>query len=133
MVEQSDIGEYFIVQKIYSGWNRLAFLLLVQLAAIVATIVMSRGAARVLWTAVVALVSLLSAQAVFWIFTYPANVATENWTVMLQHWDVLRTQWEYSHAAGAAFQTIAMASLIVAVLARARNQVCQRRRPAAIR
>ena len=112
--------EYFIVQKIYSGWNRLAWLLAVELAAIVSAIVMSRRYPGVLWPGVVALVCLLCAQAVFWTFTYPANVATENWTVVPANWEALRARWEYSHAAGAAFQAISMGSLIVAALARAR-------------
>ena len=112
--------EYFIVQRIYSGWNRLAYLLAVQLAGIVAVITMSRRHPRLLWPAVVALVCLFGAQAVFWTFTYPANVATENWTVAPPSWEELRTHWEYSHAVGALFQMVAMGSLIVAALARAR-------------
>jgi hypothetical protein len=53
----------------------------------------------------------------FWIFTFPANVATDNWTVVPDNWQALRGQWEYSHAAGAGFQLLAMSSLIVASLA----------------
>lgn len=112
--------EYFIVQKAYRGWNQLAYLLGIQFASMATLAVWSRGEATVFWPIIVAILSLVAAQAVFWIFTYPANVATENWTTILENWEALRTQWEYSHAAGAGFQILAMSALIVAALARAR-------------
>lgn len=112
--------DYFVVQGLYAGWNRLAYLLLVELASILAVIVMFRGQPRVSWPAVVALAGLVAAQAVFWTLTYPANAATSNWTVIPENWETLRRNWEYSHAAGAACQVLAMSALIVAVLARGR-------------
>jgi hypothetical protein len=115
--------EYFIVQKAYRGWNRLALLLIVQLISMIALAFMSRYEPYVLWPTIAAIICLLSAQVLFWTYTYPANVTTENWTTMPANWDVLRRQWEYSHAAGAAFQILAMSSLIIAALARARTSV----------
>ncbi len=112
--------EYFIVQKAYLGWNQLVYLLAVELAAMVAVAYMSRHEPHVLWPVAAAISCLLLAQALFWIFTYPANTATQSWTVKPDNWDILRRQWEYSHAAGAALQILAMSSLIVAALARAR-------------
>jgi hypothetical protein len=109
---------YFIVQRIYDGWNRLAYLLLVQLLGMLAVIWLYRSEPRVLWPAVAALACLVAAQAVFWIWTFPANQATANWTTQPANWQRLRLDWEYSHLAGAAFQTLAMASLVVAVLQR---------------
>ena len=113
--------EYFIVQKAYRGWNQIAYILLIQIASMIAVAVMSRHERYVLWSVIAAILCLLSAQAIFWTYTYPANVATENWTAMPDSWDVLRKQWEYSHAAGAAFQLLAMSALIIAVLARTRT------------
>jgi hypothetical protein len=46
---------------------------------------------------------------VFWAFTYPANVATNNWTVVPDTWASLRRQWEYSHAAAPLFNCWASA------------------------
>jgi uncharacterized membrane protein len=109
---------YFIVQRAYNGWNRLAYLLAVELFGILAVIWLYRAARRVWRPATAALAALAAAQAVFWIWTFPANQATDNWTSQPQNWEILRQQWEYSHLAGAAFQLLAMTALIVAVLRR---------------
>jgi hypothetical protein len=114
--------QYFIVQQVYRGWNQLAYLLVIQLVAMLAIAGLSRHEPRVLWPTVIAIVCLLCAQAAFWAFTYPANVATDNWTAIPAEWESLRTRWEYSHAFGAAFQVLAMSALIVAVLARSHSQ-----------
>ena len=113
--------DYFVVQQVYRGWDRLAVLLLVELVAMIALAVMSRRRPRVFWPVVAAIFCLLSAQLLFWLFTFPANVATENWTRMPDDWERLRTQWEYSHLAGAIFQILAMTALIVAALTHART------------
>jgi hypothetical protein len=109
---------YFVVQNIYQGWNQLAFLLAVEFISMIAVIVMSQHEPPVRWSTAVALMSLIAAQLVFWRYTYTANAATNNWTIMPQNWDALRRQWEYSHAGGAAFQVLAMVALILATLRR---------------
>jgi len=111
--------EYFIIQQVYRGWNQLAYLLVIQLISMLAVAVFSWYKPRVLWPTLAAILCLLCAQALFWTFTYPANVATDNWTAIPADWDSLRTRWEYSHALGAAFQVLAMSALIIAVLGRA--------------
>lgn len=64
---------------------------------------------------------MLGAQGVFWTFTYPANVATANWTVSPHNWATLRLRWEFSHAAGAALQVLGLILLFIAVLNRSRR------------
>ncbi|RKF16292.1 DUF1772 domain-containing protein [Roseovarius spongiae] len=110
--------DYFVVQTIYAGWNRLAYVLLLELLGIVALIVLYRKEPTVMWPAVAALAFLLASQAIFWIWTYPANIATNNWTQQPENWQELRQQWEYSHFAGAIFQGLTMTALIVGVLRR---------------
>lgn len=110
--------DYFTVQKIYSGWDRLGFLLVVQLIAICAVIIVHRQERRVLGASLAALAGLITAQAIFWWFTFPANQATQNWTMQPENWEQLRDQWEYSHLAGALFQTLTLSALIIAVLGR---------------
>lgn len=113
--------DYFIVQRVYLGWNRLAYLLLIELAGMLAVIFFYRAQPSVLWPALIALSCLVAAQFIFWVFTFPTNQATSNWSQQPENWETLRWQWEYSHLAGAAFQTLAMAALIVAVLRRSRQ------------
>jgi len=111
--------EYFVAQQLYAGWNRLAFLLAIQAAGMLALIVIYWREPAVLRPVVVALACLVAAQVVFWIWTFPANVATDQWTAQPENWAQLRAEWEYSHLAGAVFQTAAMAALVVGVLRRA--------------
>jgi hypothetical protein len=114
------VDEYFIVQGIYRGWNRLGLVLFVQLLSILTLIALSSRKSGVFWSAVLALLCLMGAQALFWLYTFPANVATANWTVVPQDWEQLRRQWEFSHAAGALLQLGAMIALIIASIGRAR-------------
>jgi hypothetical protein len=111
---------YFIVQKAYRGWSLLGWLLGIEVAAMVAVAILGRNDAPTMWPALAAIACVLGAQGAFWLFVYPANVATDNWTLQPHNWTVLRRQWEYAHAAGAALQVAAMASLIVAALSRPR-------------
>lgn len=112
--------DYFIVQQAYRGWSQLAYLLAIELIAMLAIAGLSWQEPRVLWPTLIAILCLLSAQAVFRTYTYPANVATDNWTAIPANWESLRTRWEYSHALGAALQVLAMSALIIAALARVR-------------
>jgi hypothetical protein len=114
--------EYFVVQKAYRGWWQLAYVLAVQIVSITALIVMSRDEPRVFRAAVAALVFLAAAQAVFWIYTYPANVATQSWTTIPADWEALRRAWEYSHLVGAVCQLFVMSALFVGALARGRSR-----------
>jgi hypothetical protein len=115
--------EYFIVQKAYRGWSLFGWLLLVQLAALAAAAYLTRLESRTLTLVLLAVVSVIAAQIVFWLFTYPANVATENWTLRPESWETLRRQWEYSHAAGAILQLLAFCLLILAVLGRSSTTI----------
>jgi hypothetical protein len=111
-------NEYFIVQKAYRGWNQLAYVLFVELLSMISLAVIYRHEPFVRWFVILALVCLVCAQVLFWVYTYPANVGTQNWTVMPDNWAMLRHQWEYSHLGGAVFQLGAIAALIVAALGR---------------
>jgi hypothetical protein len=107
---------YFTVQQIYAGWSLLGVVLLVQLVSLAAVIAFADSDRRLRICAIVALLCLVGAQVLFWVFTYPANAATANWKVQPDNWEALRLQWEYSHAGGALLQLVAMASLIIGAL-----------------
>lgn len=112
--------QYFTVQAIYAGWNRLAYLLAVQFLSLAGAIIVSYRTPGVAGWTILAMLFLIAAQTVFWIYTYPANVATINWSVVPGDWEAWRRQWEYSHAVGAGLQIGAMASISAAAVARTR-------------
>jgi len=70
--------------------------------------------------AVVAVLCIAGTQIGFWAFTFPANQKTSNWTIFPENWMALRTQGEYSHAASAVLNLIALVAVIWSVLARER-------------
>src|SRR5262245_60115842 len=94
------LEQYLIVQRKYDGWWQIAYVVAAQLVAIVAALLLTRGDAWTFGWLVLALAGLIGAQAVFWAYTFPANAATANWTVLPEAWQALRARWEYSHAAG---------------------------------
>lgn len=110
--------QYFVMQRAYDGWNRLAVVLAAELAAMLALVLLYRREMRVLRPVLAAIGFLLAAQAVFWLWTFPANEATAQWTLQPANWEALRYQWEYSHLAGAGFQLLTLCALVIAVLRR---------------
>jgi len=54
--------------------------------------------------------------AIFFVWTFPTNQATNNWTVVPNNWNKLRLQWEYSHAANAVVTFAALVCVVIAVL-----------------
>ena len=56
---------------------------------------------------------LAATLASFFIWVYPTNQATDNWTTVPENWQALRAQWEYMHAINAG---LTFAALVAAVL-----------------
>jgi len=75
---------------------------------------MLRGTGAAFAQAVAACLLMAATFPVFFIWTYPGNVATQNWTVVPDNWGALRTQWEYSHAANAVLTFAAFCCLALA-------------------
>jgi hypothetical protein len=112
--------DYFTVQQIYRGWALLGIAVVGALLSTTALAWMARRQPSILYWVLTGLVCLVLAQAMFWIFTFPANTATNNWTVAPENWAALRVRWEYSHAVGAVLTLGALAALILALMARRR-------------
>ncbi|HEX3755359.1 MAG TPA: hypothetical protein VHV26_09815 [Rhizomicrobium sp.] len=112
---------YFTVQQIYRGWDLFGIAILVQLGALILLSVRSWRDHYLFRPVLAALIFLLAAQILFWLFTFPVNVATENWTRVPPDWQELRLAWEYSHACGALCQLLGLCCLIGALFARART------------
>jgi len=60
---------------------------------------MLRGQGASFWLAAFSFVCIVAALIVFFIWVFPGNQATQNWTVAPDNWQALRTRWEYGHAA----------------------------------
>jgi hypothetical protein len=108
--------QYLVAQSVYSGWSLLSFVLIPAMLINIALAVMLRGEAGFAFAAA-GCVCMAATLGVFFAFTYPANVATQNWTVAPSDWERLRYSWEYSHAANAglafaAFCLIALACVV---------------------
>jgi hypothetical protein len=54
--------------------------------------------------------------AIFFVWTFPTNQATKNWTVVLTNWNKLRMQWQYSHAVNDMVTFAALVCVVMAVL-----------------
>jgi hypothetical protein len=107
---------YGIVQYIYQGW---ALLGIVQIAAVVSTGVLfffERADKTVSRLVLAAFVCLALTLVLFFTFTYPTNVATQNWSFIPDSWQQLRDQWEYSHAVNAILEAVAYILLLLALL-----------------
>ena len=113
-------AQYFAVQSIYNGWWQVAYAVVIQILSIAAVIVLARRESLQFWCGLVAVLCVLGTQVIFWSNTQPANSATQSWTMQPDNWEQLRSQWEYSHAAGAVFQMVGFVALVVAAVSRIR-------------
>lgn len=109
--------EYMIVQRIYAGWFLFGIPIVAALLLTALYTIMVRSNRAALMLSLSALFFLAATQAIFWTFTYPMNVATNNWTVMPVDFQTARRQWEYSHAVNAVLTFAAFAAITAAVIA----------------
>ena len=104
-------ADYFVVQGIYRGWALFALALIPSLAATLALAIMRRGQGWPFLAALLSFVCMAATLIIFFTWTYPANQATSNWTVVHADWQNLRIQWEYAHAVNAVMTFIAFCLL----------------------
>ncbi len=107
---------YFTVQNIYRRWALFGVVLIGALVANLALAIMLRDQRGPFWLALAAFVLVAATLAIFFTWTFPANQATSNWTVVSADWQELRTQWEYAHATNAVLTFIALCSVTLAAL-----------------
>ena len=109
---------YLTTQQVYRGWALLGVVLF---AALLLTAILAvrlrHDRARAGLTRV-APVCIAASLVVFFSFTYPANQATQNWTMLPPDWEALRRSWEYSHAVNAILYFIALSGLTLSLLRR---------------
>lgn len=108
--------EYLVVQQIYRGWALFGFVVLGALICNFALTFTTRGRRAAFGLALLGFLCIVATQAVFWSFTYPANIATDNWTRLPADWQAVRHTWELSHAASAVLNLTAFVAVAWSVL-----------------
>ena len=106
--------EYLTVQHLYRGWSRLGFVVIAALLATLWMAVVADESSEL--PATLAFIAILLTQVVFWVYTYPVNRRTNNWTEAPADWEQLRDRWEISHAASALLNFAAFVFVAVAIL-----------------
>jgi hypothetical protein len=106
--------DYVNAQRLYRGWQ---FVGIAVTAALISTILLLRMASADQFRfALASVLAVLATQLVFWVFTFPVNRRTRNWTEAPNNWESLRKRWEYSHATSAALNLLALICVTWAVL-----------------
>jgi len=111
-----DQDAYFTAQAIYRGWSLLGIILIAALAADFGLAIGMRRQPGPCSLAAGGAVCLALTLVVFFLWTYPANQATANWTAVPDNWAALRRQWEYSHAANAVLTFAALCLVTLSAL-----------------
>ena len=111
-------AEYLVAQQVYSGWAFLGIAIIGALVLSLISAISVRHDRRAFRLRLGAAICIALGLVVFFIFTYPANLATDNWTMLPDNWRELRKQWEYSHAVGAGLNFIAVTLLVVSAVRR---------------
>jgi hypothetical protein len=118
-------ADYFIVQGIYRGWWLTGFVLIAATVVDLMLAVHLRRRRAIAGPAMVAFLLLAATLAIFFTWTFPANQATRNWTVVAEDWQVLRLRWEYAHASGAVLTFIAFCAVVLSALMQPRGSARQ--------
>lgn len=108
--------DYMTVQRIYAGWALFGIPIIAAIAALVVHCVLVRKRGMSFWLSLLALAAILAAQLAFWIFVFPMNALTQNWTVSPPDIQAARAQWEYGHAASAVLSFVAFVAVCLAVV-----------------
>src|SRR4029453_14020399 len=91
-------SDYFITQSVYRSWALLGIVLIGAAIANVALALLIRAQRAPSIFALIGGLCLVATLVIFFVFTFPANQATNNWTQVPADWEQLRWRWELSHA-----------------------------------
>ena len=108
--------DYFVVQHIYNGWALFGIILVAALIANLTHAFLLSRMGRPRGLAIAATIFVAVNLAIFFIWTFPVNQVTHNWTSVPVNWSALKVQWEYSHAVNAAVMFAALVCVTLAVL-----------------
>jgi hypothetical protein len=108
--------DYFIAQATYRGWNLFG---IAQIGALIVNVALAfalRAQSVPFRLALLCVLCLSGGLAIFFAFTFPTNIATDNWTTIPPDWESLRWQWEVSHLANAALTLAGFCALALSVV-----------------
>jgi hypothetical protein len=108
--------QYFIAQSLYRGWFLFGIVLFGAVVANFATAMLVFYQGKPFALAGLAVLCIGLSLVIFFVWTYPANVATNNWTQAPRNWETLRSQWEYSHAANAVIIFVGLCAATLSTL-----------------
>ena len=103
-------------EKIYAGWSYFGVAIFAALLLTLLHTFMVRRDRTPFLLSLVAFLCLAATQGIFWTFTYPMNVASNQWTVTPADFEAVRRQWEYSHAVNAALTFAALVAITSSAL-----------------
>ena len=106
------------MQQIYREWALLGILPVASLLSTVILIIQSYKQSQEFILNAIALGCIVGTQLIFWIFIYPVNQLTKNWTVLPTNWEQFRNRWEFSHAISALLNVFALILLIISFLSK---------------
>ena len=87
-----DRAEYLVSQPAYDGWSLFAIVIIGALVSTLALSIWLNRSGAPYWLVATACLCISATQLIFWLFTFPANKATQNWTVLPEAWETLRYQ-----------------------------------------
>jgi hypothetical protein len=102
--------QYYDAQLAYRGWNLLGLFYIGALGSTLWLTIIAREQAPVAWLSGAALALTALTLVIFFIWVFPGNAATKNWTEAPENWQALRTRWECGHAANAMLLFVALAA-----------------------
>lgn len=108
--------DYLTVQAIYRGWALLGVLLIAAIVADLALAVALRRDRSAAMRAAAGGLLIAVTLVIFFVWVFPANQATENWTTLPGNWETLRAQWEYGHAVNAVLTLLALCAVVSAAV-----------------
>ena len=111
-----DRDRYLIVQRIYRGWALAGFALMGALVATLWLALLSRSQTLPRVFSSAAFLLLLATLITFFVWVYPVNKATAQWTVAGDDFERMRVQWEYTHAVNAMLTLLAVCATVAAGL-----------------
>lgn len=109
-------SDYFVSQGSYRGWALFGVAIVAAMLANLAVVVARRADKAASQLAGSAAILIALTLVIFFVWTYPANIATEFWTTAPANWQRLRAEWEVSHAVNAVIMFLALCAAALAAL-----------------